>query len=217
MFEGYTQAARRVIFRARYIAGRLGSNKIEGEHLLLALLSTDQTLARRFFGSPWVAEEILKRVEQTKPHHEVMQGSAELPLTDASKHALFFAAEESESSATRKIGAEHLLLGLLREESGLAADILLERGVRIIDVRHQLQGEPHDDSVIEKFVREGVAYPQEIVRLRARVQEIRTRVEEAIGHHDFAEAKAYSDEEHGESEKLFSAYRRDGLADWIYG
>lgn len=193
---------------ARYIAGRLGSRTIETEHLLLALLSTDKLLARRFFGSPWVAEEILKSVEQSRTSQEPVQGLVELPLTGASKRVLAFAAVEADSFATRKIGTKHLLLGLLQEQEGLAAEILLKRGIHVTDVRQKLRAGPHDDSAIEKFERERIAYPEEVIDLRDRVREIRAHMEEAIAQNDFAKAKAYSDEEGRESEKLFSAYRR---------
>lgn len=217
MFERSTQTARRVIFAAYYIAGRVGSKKIDTEHLLLGLLSTDKSLARRFFGSPWAAETIWKMVEQSKPLQEKVQGSVELPLSDASKRVLAFAAEEADVAPSRRIGTEHLLLGLLREEAGLAAEILRERSIRLIETRRELQANPHDDSTTEKFVREVGSRPQEIAELQARIQAIRSRIEEAIANNDFAAAKAYSDKEGKERDKLFLLYRQHGLLDWIYG
>jgi len=64
MFERYTQAARRTIFGARYIASQVGSLQIETEHLLLGVLTTDKTLASRFLGSPWAAETVWKLVDR---------------------------------------------------------------------------------------------------------------------------------------------------------
>jgi ATP-dependent Clp protease ATP-binding subunit ClpC len=97
VFERYTQTARRVIFAARYVAGRVGSKEIDTEHLLLGSLSTDNSLARRFFGSPWAAEAICKRIEQRKPVRDKVVGPVEIPLSGAGKRVLRFAAEEADS------------------------------------------------------------------------------------------------------------------------
>jgi ATP-dependent Clp protease ATP-binding subunit ClpC len=97
MFERNSQTARRVIFAARYIASRVGSDTIDTEHLLLGLLTTDKGLARRFFASPWAAEAVWKSIEERRPIRESLPGSGEIPLTDASKRALRFAAEESDT------------------------------------------------------------------------------------------------------------------------
>jgi hypothetical protein len=53
--------------------------------------------------------------------------------------------------------------------------------------------------------------------LQARIQTIRSRIEEANAYRDFAGAKAYLDEEGRESDKLFSLYQQHALLDWIYG
>src|SRR5689334_12397525 len=95
MFEGTTEAYRRVIFAAVYIARRVGSPTIETEHLLLGLLREDKRLAQRFFGSPWAAETVLKKVEIVKPPREKIAGSFELPLSSESKQVLLFALEEA--------------------------------------------------------------------------------------------------------------------------
>ena len=216
MFERFTQTARRVIFAARYIAGRVGSKEIDTEHVLLGSVSTDKSLARRFFGSPWAAEDIWTGIEQRKPVREKVAGPVELPLSSSSKRVLRFAAEEANLISDRNIRTAHLLLGLLREDTGLAAEILRERGIRLIEVRRELQANPHDDLTTEKFVREIGSRPEKITELQARIQAIRSRIEEAISHGDFAAAKVYSDEEGKVSDELFSLYRQHGLLDWIY-
>ena len=58
MFDRYTEAARGVIVSSKHKASRVGSREIDTEHLLLGLLSKDQTLARRFLGSPWAAGSV---------------------------------------------------------------------------------------------------------------------------------------------------------------
>ena len=152
MFERYTQPARRVIFVSHYMARRVGSPAIDTEHLLLGLLREDKGLARRFLGTPWAAETVWRRIEQVTPAREKTLGPVELPLSDASRHVLDFAALEANLLSTRLIGTEHLLLGLLRNEECLAAKILAERDVYLVETREELMRMPHDDSTTEKFV-----------------------------------------------------------------
>jgi len=108
------------------------------------------------------------------------------------------------------------LLGLLREEKCFAEEILHERGVRLASTREDLKRIPHNDSAKEKFVRERGSLPEEVVELRTRIRLIVSRLEDAIANHDFVKARAYSDEEGRERDKLFLLYRKHGLSDWIY-
>ncbi len=216
MFERYTQAARNTIFGARYMATQVGSREIETEHLLLGLLRTDKSLARRFLGSPWAAEAVWKKVERTKPIREKVPGPGEIPLSNASKRALTFASEESNALSNGRICTEHLLLGLLREEKCFGAEILSELGVDFASTREELSRIPHDDSKIDEFVRERASLPPDIVELQTRIRSIKARLENAIASHDFAQARMYSEEEAKERDKLILLYRQHGLHDWIY-
>lgn len=216
MFERYTQAARGTIFGARYLASQVGSPGIETEHLLLGVLRADKCLANRFLGSPWAAETVWKRVEQRKPIREKVPGAWEIPLDKASQRALNLAAEEADPLSSRRVGTEHLLLGLLREEKGLAAKILFELGVRLESTRAELSRMPHDDSKQEEFVRERGPLPEDVVELETRVKSIRARLEDAIFNHDFKKAQALSDEEGAERDKLVVLYCKHGLSDWIW-
>ena len=85
MFERYTERARRVIFWSKYIASQSGSPEIEPEYLLLGLLREDQSLARRFLGSPWALDAVLGQVEQSKFVHEKPLGPVDLPLSNQTR------------------------------------------------------------------------------------------------------------------------------------
>jgi ATP-dependent Clp protease ATP-binding subunit ClpC len=215
MFERHSQTARRVIFAARYVAGRAGSPNIETEHILMGLLREDKSLARRFLGSPWAAQEVWEAVEQIKPVQSV-RVLKEIPLTKESKQVLTFASEEADAVSHKHVCTEHLLLGLLREEQSLAAQILSGRGVRLASIRQELMKTPHDDLVAGNFVREQNSLPDEVIELQTRIKSIRTLLENAIGEHDFAKARALSDEEGEEHYKLFLLYRKHGRNDWLY-
>src|SRR5438876_8265861 len=139
MFERYTEKARRVIFFARYEASQFGAPAIEPEHLLLGLMREDKTLTGRFFPRAQVSiESIRKEIEGRTLLREKISTSVELPLAPETKRVLHYAHEESDRLQHRHIGTEHLLLGLLREERSMAAEILYERGLRLNAVRDEI-------------------------------------------------------------------------------
>src|SRR4026209_2515335 len=139
MFERYTEKARRVIFFARYEASQFGAPAIEPEHLLLGLMREDKTLTGRFFPRAQVSiESIRKEIEGRTLLREKISTSVELPLAPETRLVLAYAHEESDRLQHRHIGTEHLLLGLLREERRMAAEILYERGLRLNAVRDEI-------------------------------------------------------------------------------
>jgi len=139
MFERYTEKARRVIFFARYEASQFGAPAIEPEHLLLGLMREDKTLTARFLARAQASlEAIRKDIEGRAPLREKISTSVELPLAPETKRVLAYAHEESDRLQHRHIGTEHLLLGLLREERSMAAEILYERGLRLPAVREEV-------------------------------------------------------------------------------
>jgi|SRR5579859_540784 len=215
MFERYSEKARRVIFFARYLAARSGSPEIESELLLMGLLREDKGLGNRFLGSPWVGEDVWKKIQQRKPAREKIPGPVEIPLSGTSKCVLRFTAEEAELLSSKVIRTEHILLGLLRDEGCFAAEILHEHGVRLTETREELLRVPNESGGRE-FVRELGPRPPEVAELKERVNSIKDCMEEAISNHDFALARACSDEECKERDKLFALYEQYGLLDWIY-
>src|SRR5262244_867769 len=139
MFERYTEKARRVIFFARYEASQFGAPAIEPEHLLLGLMREDKTLTGRFFPRAQITIESIRReIEGRTLLRERIPTSVELPLAPETKRVLHFSHEESDRLQHRHIGTEHLLLGLLREERSMAAEILYERGLRLNAVRDEI-------------------------------------------------------------------------------
>jgi uncharacterized protein YbbC (DUF1343 family) len=141
MFERYTEKARRVIFFARYEASQFGAHMIEPEHLLLGLLREDKTLTSRFFRQKSHVEGIRREIEGRTFPQEKISTSVELPLAPETKRVLAYAHEESDRLQHRHIGTEHLLLGLLREDRSMAAEILYERGLRLNAVRDEIAGD----------------------------------------------------------------------------
>jgi uncharacterized protein (TIGR03435 family) len=147
MFERFTQQARRVLFFARYEASQLGSINIDPEHLLLGLIHESLGLTGRLLADAGIAlddirDEVLRRVGvQTK-----ISTSAEIPFSAAAKRVLQHTADEAGGLRHGYIGTEHLLLGLLREQGSIAADVLMSRGLRLGALREQIvELLSHDD------------------------------------------------------------------------
>jgi ATP-dependent Clp protease ATP-binding subunit ClpC len=138
MFERYSEPARRTIFFARYEASEFGSTTIETEHMLLGLLRADKDLLSRFLLAPSSIESIRNDIEGRTTMREKVSTATDLPLSAECKRALRHAGEEAERLRHHLIGAEHLLLGILREEKCLAAQVLQARGLQLDAVREQL-------------------------------------------------------------------------------
>jgi ATP-dependent Clp protease ATP-binding subunit ClpC len=146
MFERYTAKARRVIFFARYEASQFGSPYIDSEHLLLGLLREDKSLTNRFLRSRSAVESIRQQIEEQSTVREKTSTSVDLPLSEECKRVLAYAAEEADRLGHKHIGTEHLLLGILREEKGLAGRILKEHSLQADGVREDLARAPQPSS-----------------------------------------------------------------------
>jgi ATP-dependent Clp protease ATP-binding subunit ClpA len=138
VFERFTERARQVVVLAQEEARRLGHDYIGTEHLLLGLLREQEGLAVRVLESLDVTvEEVRTQVERVVgPGDEVATG--EIPFTPRAKKVLELALREALSLGHEYIGAEHILLGLVRENEGVAARILLSLDVDAETIRNEL-------------------------------------------------------------------------------
>jgi ATP-dependent Clp protease ATP-binding subunit ClpC len=126
MFERFTERARQVVVLAQDEARLLTHNYIGTEHLLLGLLREEEGLAARVldvFGVTVgeVRAQVARRVGQG---NEIATG--QIPFTPRVKKVLELALREALSLGHNYIGTEHILLGLVRENRGVAARILLD-------------------------------------------------------------------------------------------
>ncbi len=140
MFERYTERSRRVIFFARYEALQYGSQVIAPEHILLGLMREDKALSAKFFPfrRPLTVDSIRREVEDRIVLRDRIPQSSELHLSAATKQILFYANDEGRQMRTRHIGPEHLILGIVREEKSVAAEILFGYGLRLNVVRDEM-------------------------------------------------------------------------------
>jgi hypothetical protein len=140
MFERYTERARRVLFFARYEASQLGSINIETEHLLLGLTREGKGLTSTLFARANLSlQSIRQEIERRVGFREKLSTSVEIPFTVETKRVLQFAADEADRLLHNYIGTEHLLLGLLREERGVAATLLTGAGLTLQQVRSDIE------------------------------------------------------------------------------
>ena len=138
MFGSLTEKARRSIFFARYEATQAGSMFIETQHLLLGLLREDCGLAKRLFPDVAKIEEIRTEIGHRQPPLTKISTSVDLPLSEDVREALAFASEEAARLKHNEVGNLHVVAGLLRCETCLAAEFLRARGITLEKVRTDL-------------------------------------------------------------------------------
>jgi hypothetical protein len=149
MFERFTEKARRVIFFGRYETSQFGASFIQTEHLLLGVLREDTAMVLRTHLDP---ESVRKEVESRSAIGERVSTSVDLPLSAQCKRALAYAAEEAEALGHSFIDTGHLLLGLIREETSMAAIVLRQQGVNYETLREivRTSAEPPPATVTPK-------------------------------------------------------------------
>ncbi len=140
MFERFNERARRVLFFARYECSQVGSPSIETEHVLLGLIREPTGLLATILSTPpasldGVRTELQRRIATTT---EKIPPSVEIPFSAQAKRALIYTTEEADRARHSFIGPEHMLLGLLREQGAVAAEVLEQQGLRLDGVRHQV-------------------------------------------------------------------------------
>lgn len=142
MFERYTEKARRIIFFARYEASQYGSPYIEVPHLLLGIVRESIAIFRLVSNTDGVT--IHKAIKDLCIQSgERTATSVDLPLSQACKQCLAFAAEEAKTLEHEHIGPEHVLLGVLRLH-GPEAGVLAGFGIALESAREAFRAWPGD-------------------------------------------------------------------------
>jgi ATP-dependent Clp protease ATP-binding subunit ClpC len=138
VFERFTERARRVLVYAQEEAKALDHNFIGTEHLLLGLLREGEGVAAQALGSLGITLE----ASRSQLRQIVSPGESPVtdlpPFTPRAKKVLELSMRESVALGHRYIGPEHILLGLMREGEGVAAQMLVESGVALSEVRQRV-------------------------------------------------------------------------------
>jgi hypothetical protein len=139
MFERFTDRARKVMALANQEAQRLNHEYIGSEHILLGLVKEGSGVGANVLKNldvdlVKVRTEVKKLVKSG--HDPVTLGK--LPQTPRAKKVIEYAIQEARSLSHNYVGTEHLLLGLLRESDGVAAQVLMNLGLKLEDVREEI-------------------------------------------------------------------------------
>ncbi len=138
MFERFTEQARQVIVLAQEEARALKHNYIGTEHLLLGLLREEEGVAARVLGSLKVSLEEVRAAAVRIVGSGEETPTGQLPFTPRAKKVLELALREALSLGHNYIGTEHILLGLIREDEGVAARILLDLDAEPDKIRNEV-------------------------------------------------------------------------------
>ena|SRR5688572_19664778 len=138
MFERFTERNRQVVVLAQDAARKLKHNYIGTEHLLLGLLREEEGLGARVLVSMDItAEEVEQQVKRIVGEGDEAT-SGQIPFTPRAKKVLELALREALSLGHNYIGTEHTLLGLVRENEGVAARILLDFDADADKIRNEV-------------------------------------------------------------------------------
>ncbi len=150
MFDRFTDRAKKVMNLARQEAQRFNHEYLGTEHILLGLVQEGSGVAANVLRNMQVdLAKIRTEVEKLVKTGPSMVTMGQLPFTPRAKKVLELSMEEAGNLGHNYIGTEHLLLGLIKENEGIAAKVLTNLGVKLEDVREEvlefLGAEPGED------------------------------------------------------------------------
>src|SRR5947207_15209439 len=138
MFERFTDRARRVAVLAQEEARMLNHNYIGTEHILLGLIHEGEGVAAKALESLGISQEAVRQQVEEIIGQGQQAPSGHIPFTPRAKKVLELSLREALQLGHNYIGTEHILLGLIREGEGGAAQVLVKLGADLNRVRQQV-------------------------------------------------------------------------------
>jgi len=138
MFERFTDRARRVVVLAQDEARTLGHNYIAPEHILLGIVHEGEGVAARTLESLGISPETVRQQVEEVIIRGKRAPSGHIPFTPPAKKVLELSLKESLHLGHQYIGTEHILLGLIRQGDGLAAQVLTRLGAGLDRTRDEV-------------------------------------------------------------------------------
>src|SRR5690349_16352545 len=139
MYERFTDRARKVMQLANQEAQRFNHEYIGTEHILLGLVKEGSGVAANVLKNLDIdLRKVRLEVEKLVQSGPDMVTMGKLPQTPKAKKVIEYAIEEARTLNHNYVGTEHLLLGLLREQEGVAAQVLMNLGLKLDDVREEV-------------------------------------------------------------------------------
>ena len=138
MFERFTDRARRVVVLAQEEARMLNHNYIGTEHILLGLIHEGEGVAAKALQSLGISLEAVRQQVEEIIGQGQQAPSGHIPFTPRAKKVLELSLREALQLGHNYIGTEHILLGLIREGEGVAAQVLVKLGADLNRMRQQV-------------------------------------------------------------------------------
>ena len=136
MAKRFTENAQKIILIAQEEAKRLNHDYVGTEHILLGLSAIDGTVSHKILTQLGVSfRKVRQEIEKMVGIGDTIMLLGEIPFTPRAKKVLEFSVEESQMLGMEHIGTEHILLGLVREEEGMAGKILENLGLNLDMIR----------------------------------------------------------------------------------
>ena len=185
MFERFTDRARRVVVLAQEEARMLNHNYIGTEHILLGLIHEGEGVAAKALESLGISLDAVRQQVEEIIGQGQQAPSGHIPFTPRAKKVLELSLREALQLGHNYIGTEHILLGLIREGDGVAAQVLVKLGADLNRVRQQvlqlLHGRSAEEPVPARSAeRELRLLPAVKTRLEA-VEQRLTAIEQRVG------------------------------------
>jgi prophage maintenance system killer protein len=207
LFRRFTPEAREVVIGSQEEARRLRHNYIGTEHILLGLLRERDGVAARALDALGITGEAVRQQVLGIIGEGQQQPSGHIPFTPRAKKVLELALRESVRLGHLYIGSEHILLGLVREGSGLAAQVLTGLGASGPRIRDQVLG-----LLATERLAPGTIAPPGIRDFDMKILQAQQGKDVAIDARDFDRAAALRDRE-----KELMAERQQHIEQWTAG
>jgi ATP-dependent Clp protease ATP-binding subunit ClpC len=200
VFERFTDRARRVLVLAQEEARLLNHNYIGTEHLLLGLIHEGEGVAAMALESLGISLEAVRAQVEEIIGQGQSAPTGHIPFTPRAKKVLELSLREAKQLGHNYIGTEHILLGLIREGEGVAAQVLVKLGAGLDRVRQQviqvLSGSAAagmEAGARTRLVR--MTVPEELRQAEEQLAQVRREKEAAIDAEDFERAAGLRDKE----------------------
>jgi prophage maintenance system killer protein len=207
-FERFTGRARRVVVLAQDEARRLGHNYIGTEHILLGLLAESNGVAARALDSLGIGLAVVRQHVEEIIGRGRQPASAHIPFTPRAKNVVDLSLREAMQLGHLSIGTEHILLGLIRQGDGVAAQVLTKLGAGHGQARQAVL-----QLLASRETAHGEAVPPPGLRgYEEKIAELRHQKDAAIDAQDFELAATLRD-----GEKRLLAKRAVRITQWSAG
>jgi ATP-dependent Clp protease ATP-binding subunit ClpA len=199
MFERFTDRARRVVVLAQEEARLLNHNYIGTEHILLGLIHEGEGVAAKALESLGISLEAVRAQVEEIIGQGQSAPTGHIPFTPRAKKVLELSLREALQLGHNYIGTEHILLGLIREGEGVAAQVLVKLGADLSRVRQQViqvqSGYAGGEDVGARMRLVRMTVPDDLREAEEQLAQVRRKKEAAIEAQEFEKAATLRDQE----------------------